>query len=252
MALENQNLVDSSKDNGAGTRLSIRSYTFASHTHAHDHHQLVLPLVGGVNIHTGRHEGRAVPGQCIITLAGDEHRFEPEDGSRFLVADMDELPENLSALDESFVRISAPVQAFCFFAQTQLEDTVNASLEQSMGECFFKLIGEETFLPAADPRIERVANHLKNNPRLNPTLPQLAELACLSLSQLKSLFKKQLGQTPGQYLLACRMEKARALLVHTDYPVNVIASRVGYQDPSAFSHRFSVYFGYSPRKLRTS
>ncbi|AHE49270.1 arabinose operon regulatory protein [Aeromonas hydrophila 4AK4] len=75
-------------------------------------------------------------------------------------------------------------------------------------------------------------------------------MACLSISQFKALFKKETGQTPGQYLLHLRMEKARALLVNTDYPINVIAGDVGYQDSSAFSSRFSQYYGYPPRKLR--
>lgn len=114
-------------------RLSIRYYTFVSHTHSHDFHQLVLPLVGTVDIHTGRHEGRAAPGQCIITLSGDEHHFAPEKGSRFLVADLNGLPSNMQPLQDSFVRVSAPMQAFCFFAQTQLEHRVSPLLEKTRG-----------------------------------------------------------------------------------------------------------------------
>lgn len=233
-------------------RLSIRSYTFVSHTHAHDHHQLVLPLVGTVDIHTGRHEGRAAPGQCIITLAGDEHCFAPEKGSCFLVADLDELPPNVTVLDDSFVRISEPLQAFCYFAQKQLEHSVNPLLEQSMGELFVQMLGEQPFLASVDPRISRVIANLEGDLSMSPTLVELAEIACVSLSRLKTLFKAETGKTIGQYQLDLRMEKAKALLVHTDYPVNLIANQVGYQDLSAFSHRFSSHFGYSPRRLRAN
>ncbi|WED28381.1 helix-turn-helix transcriptional regulator [Vibrio sp. DW001] len=59
-----------------------------------------------------------------------------------------------------------------------------------------------------------------------------------------------MGENITQYLLALRMDKARALLTHTDYPVSIIANMVGYQDTAAFSHRFSAYFGHSPRKSR--
>ncbi len=45
------------------------------------------------------------------------------------------------------------------------------------------------------------------------------------------------------------MEKAKALLTHTDLPVQLIAERVGYTDLSAFSRRFSIHFGLSPREL---
>ncbi len=232
-------------------RLSIRSYTFVSHTHSHDFHQLVLPLVGTVDIDTGRHQGRAAPGQCIITLADDEHRFAPEKGSCFLVADLEELPSNMQSLQDSFVRVSAPMQAFCHFAQKQLEHQVSPTLEQQLGEWFVVLMAEQSFLATMDPRIARVVEYLDRDPGVSPALSELASVACLSLSQLKTLFRQETGQTPGQYLLARRMEKAKALLVHTDYPVSLIAGQVGYQDPSAFSHRFTCYFGFSPRKLRS-
>ncbi|WP_350629915.1 helix-turn-helix domain-containing protein, partial [Pseudoalteromonas sp. Q36-MNA-CIBAN-0048] len=44
-----------------------------------------------------------------------------------------------------------------------------------------------------------------------------------------------------------RMQKAKALLTHTDLPIQIIAEQVGYNDLSAFSRRFSLYFGLSPR-----
>lgn len=232
-------------------RLSIRSYRFVSHTHYHDFHQLVLPLVGSVDIDTGRHQGRAAPGQCVITLAGDQHRFAPEQGSSFLVADLDELPANMQPLQDSFVRVSAPMQAFCYFAQKQLEHRVSPTLEQQMGGWFVQLMAEQTFLPTMDPRIARVVEHLEKDLSASPSLAELASVACLSLSQLKTLFKKETGKTSGQYLLALRMEKARALLAHTDYPINLIATQLGYQDLSAFSHRFASHFDFSPRKLRS-
>ncbi len=231
-------------------KLSIRSYTFVSHTHAHDHHQLVFPLIGAVDMHTGRHTGRGVPGQCIITLAGDEHTFAPEKGSYFLVADLSELPANIEKLQESFVKISEPVQAFCFFVQKQLEYRTSPTLESSMGKWFFQLLSEQPFLLNTDKRISRAIELLENDIRMSPSLDELASVACLSISQFKALFKKETSQTPGHYLLHLRMEKARALLVNTDYPINVIAGDVGYQDSSAFSSRFSQYFGYPPRKLR--
>lgn len=233
------------------TRLSIRSYTFVSHTHAHDYHQLVLPLIGAVDIHTGRHQGRAIPGQGIITLSGDEHTFAPEKGSYFLVADMDKLPQNLQQLDVSFVNVSAPMQAFCFFVQKQLEHRVSPTLELGMGEWFATLLSEQTFLHTLDARIASIIEHFEKDLSLSSSLKELASIACLSVSQLKTLFKKETGKTTGQYLLQLRMEKAQALLVHTDYPINIIANQIGYQDLSAFSHRFSCYFGYSPRKLRS-
>ena len=46
------------------------------------------------------------------------------------------------------------------------------------------------------------------------------------------------------------MEKARALLTHTDLPVQQVAEQVGYGDVSAFSRRFTRHVGLSPRRFR--
>lgn len=231
-------------------RLSIRSYSFSSHTHAHPFHQLVLPLIGSVFIDTGRHQGKASPGDCIITLADQPHHFAPDAGSAFLVADMEQLPDNLTGIDESFVRVPAPIQAFCFFVQKQLEHKVSPDLEQQMGCWFVQLLNEHSFSAVADPRIQKAIDYMVADLSLTPSIDELSQSVYLSSSQFKKLFRQQTGKSSGQYLLQQRMNKARALLTHTDYPVSVIAQQLGYQDLSAFSHRFSQHFGFSPRKLR--
>ena len=77
----------------------------------------------------------------------------------------------------------------------------------------------------------------------------LARIACLSATQFKKLFREQMGVSAGHHVTAMRMEKARALLIHTDLPVQRVAETVGYHDLSAFSRRFSAHFGLPPSKL---
>ncbi|WP_332248847.1 AraC family transcriptional regulator [Psychromonas ingrahamii] len=78
---------------------------------------------------------------------------------------------------------------------------------------------------------------------------ELAKIAYLSPTQFKKLFTNNLGISAYKYITQKRMEKAKALLTHTDLPVQLIAQQVGYNDLSAFSRRFSLYFGLSPRAL---
>ena len=66
----------------------------------------------------------------------------------------------------------------------------------------------------------------------------------------KKLFKIQTGMTVMKYVTKLRMEKAQALLTHTDYPLPIIGEKVGYKEPSAFSRKFSQYFGLSPTKFK--
>ena len=57
--------------------------------------------------------------------------------------------------------------------------------------------------------------------------------------------------TVMKYVTKLRMEKAQALLTHTDYPLQIIGEKVGYKELSAFSRKFSQYFGLSPTKFKT-
>jgi AraC-like DNA-binding protein len=185
-----------------------------------------------------------------VFLAGCEHRFVPDEQSSFLVADMDELPVSLQNLDHPIVSIPPVVQSFCCYAQIQLERPVSAELYEIMGDMFMSLLKEQTFMPRVELRIAKVLEYLEQDLSMTPSLLELANVACLSVSQLKKLFKKETSKTTSQYLLDLRMVKARGLLAHTDTPIGLIANLVGYQDISTFSHRFSAYFGHSPRNSR--
>ncbi|MCT7655312.1 helix-turn-helix transcriptional regulator [Oceanimonas sp. NS1] len=52
-----------------------------------------------------------------------------------------------------------------------------------------------------------------------------------------------------QYVTQKRMDKARALIQHTDYSIQLVAELVGYTDLSAFSRRFSQHFGMTPTRF---
>jgi AraC-like DNA-binding protein len=80
-------------------------------------------------------------------------------------------------------------------------------------------------------------------------IKRLAESAFLSETQFKKLFKQHTGMTVMKYVTKLRMEKALALLTHTDYPLQIIGEKVGYKEPSTFSRKFSQYFGLSPTKF---
>lgn len=231
----------------SAAQLSIRSYTLIMHAHAHSYHQLVLPVHGVIDIMVSGQQGNIGPGHAVVIPAETTHSFRANEQSRFLVADVDTLPANVQALQTPFISISAPLRTFCEFADQQLQHQLNPTLEHSIGELFLLLLAEQAFKPRVDARIARVQEYLKADLSVTPPLDELAALACLSLSQYKTLFKQQSGQSTGQYLLGLRMEKARALLAHTDYPIGRVAEQVGYQDASAFSRRFSAHFGQAPR-----
>ncbi len=83
-------------------------------------------------------------------------------------------------------------------------------------------------------------------------LPDLAHLAGLSLSSFKRKFKEVFGQSPNQYIIGRRVERAKFLLQSSTFNVSEIAYDVGFNDLSHFSKTFHNLVGLSPSEYRSS
>ncbi|MCG7499795.1 AraC family transcriptional regulator [Vibrio sp. Of7-15] len=230
--------------------LTIRTYTKQRKGHAHLHHQLVLPIQGVILIELDGYEGKVAVGECVVIQAGTFHLFRADEAARFIVADLNTLPCNLLSMDSLVFSISSPLKSYLSFVERQLEHQVDSSIESTMILMFHQLLALQKANEQMDPRIRVVIQHISEDLAAEFTVNGLASLACLSPTQFKKVFKQSTGQSVLQYITAQKMERAKALLTHTDIPVQLISEQVGYGDVSAFSRRFSVFFGISPRQLR--
>lgn len=82
------------------------------------------------------------------------------------------------------------------------------------------------------------------------TLDSLAKSLSVNKNYLCSIFKKQIGVSPMQYLIKLRMEAAAQRLTETEEAVTSVAKYVGYKDPLHFSKAFKAYSGQSPTQYR--
>lgn len=227
-------------------QFSIRSYNRQRKGHVHDYHQLVLPLLGVINIELTSYEGKVAPGECVIIKQGQMHHFTANQEAKFLVADMFELPDNILQSDSVVFSITPPLISYLSFIEKQLENQINPQLEQSIFSTFALLLEEQQLFRQIDHRIRFVIAYVLENLSDNLTIDALAKVACLSQTQFKKVFTQQVGLSVSKHITKERMEKAKALLIHTDYPIQIIAEQVGYADLSAFSRRFSQYYGLTP------
>jgi len=227
--------------------LSIRAYTSQIRSHFHQFHQLVLPLHGAIDIKVGGYTGKVSFGDCVIIKAGQQHDFRADDAARFIVVDMENLPDNITESNIAKFSINPPLLAYIQFIDKQLAHQVNKQVESTAFELFYQLLAQQTCNERIDPRIAEVIHFIKQDISVLLSIEQLADIACLSTSQYKKLFKQNMTMTTHKYITELRMEKASALLAHTDLPIRIVAEQVGYQDLSAFSRRFSNYFGQSPK-----
>jgi AraC-like DNA-binding protein len=83
-------------------------------------------------------------------------------------------------------------------------------------------------------------------------VPTLARAAHLSPAHFSREFRSAFGETPHQYLLTRRLERAAALLRNTDYTVADICLAVGLRSVGSFTTSFSRTFGASPTVYRAA
>jgi AraC-like DNA-binding protein len=83
-------------------------------------------------------------------------------------------------------------------------------------------------------------------------VPTLARAAHLSPAHFSREFRRAFGETPHQYLLTRRLERAAALLRNTDHSVADICLAVGLLSLGSFTTSFSRTFGLSPTAYRAA
>ncbi len=78
------------------------------------------------------------------------------------------------------------------------------------------------------------------------TVADLAAAASLSRAHFSREFKRLYGESPHEYLLTRRLERAAALLRTTNRPVTDIAYSVGLSSLGSFTTSFTRIYGRSP------
>ncbi|HEX4107862.1 MAG TPA: helix-turn-helix transcriptional regulator [Solirubrobacteraceae bacterium] len=82
------------------------------------------------------------------------------------------------------------------------------------------------------------------------SVADLAAAAGLSPAHFSREFRRAFGESPHQYLLTRRLERAAALLRNTDHSVAEVCLSVGLTSVGSFTTSFSRMFGISPTAYR--
>jgi len=82
------------------------------------------------------------------------------------------------------------------------------------------------------------------------SLSTIADKFNITPQYLSAIFKEKTGQNISDYIQNLRMNRAKELLLTTDYPVSQIAKMIGYTEVSGFTKAFKKFEGVSPNKFR--
>jgi AraC-like DNA-binding protein len=83
-------------------------------------------------------------------------------------------------------------------------------------------------------------------------VPTLAAAAHLSPAHFTREFRRVFGETPHQYLLTRRLERAAAMLRNTDHSVADICFDVGLASVGSFTTSFRRVYGVTPTEYRAA
>ncbi len=95
----------------------------------------------------------------------------------------------------------------------------------------------------------RLVEFIKSHLDQDLSLAQLADVAAISVSHLKVLFRRTYGMPVHQYVIRCRVERARSLLVAGELPISQIALATGFAHQSHMAQAMKRVLGVTPANI---
>ncbi|NSW91448.1 MAG: helix-turn-helix domain-containing protein [Firmicutes bacterium] len=99
-------------------------------------------------------------------------------------------------------------------------------------------------------KIEQVKTYIEKNIFSDLSLDIVADMIAVTPQYLCKLFKEHTGINYKNYLTRIKMEKAAELIKSTNKPINEIAEKLGYNNPSYFIQKFREIHGQTPGDFR--
>ena len=99
-------------------------------------------------------------------------------------------------------------------------------------------------------QIRRVLSHVDSNLDTTIRNNDLAAVARLCESHFNVAFRQSVGQSPHEYIIRRRMERAQGLMLSTDKGLSEIAAECGLADQPHFTRLFRRVVGESPAAWR--
>ncbi len=99
-------------------------------------------------------------------------------------------------------------------------------------------------------KLQRVVEFIIDHLSEDLLLGAMAQEVGMSQYHFARLFKQSTGLSPYQYVIHCRVERAKMLLLQSKLKISEIASLVGFADQSQFTRHFKRLLGVTPTEIR--
>lgn len=96
-------------------------------------------------------------------------------------------------------------------------------------------------------KLQQVIDYINANLDRNLSLRELSNVVQMSPHYFSGLFKQSTGTTPHQYVIRCRIERAKYLIQQNKLSLANIATQVGFADQSHLHRHFKHLVGVTPK-----
>ena len=114
----------------------------------------------------------------------------------------------------------------------------------------FDIRNQEFEGKSVERTIRKACLFFRENLNKNIVIEELAGEFNVGYSYFRQMFKKYTGFSPVQYHLSLRMQRAKDLMVSTDYSFKEIALELGFESYFYFSRVFRDKTGQSPKEFK--
>jgi AraC-like DNA-binding protein len=236
--------------------LSFRSYGATYDIHAHGYVQIVLPVLGELEVEVEGLSDKVDARQGIFIAPSMKHCQSANGVNRFLILDFESshISEQLFDCFTKTPRLEVSGAAHYLIHYLGLSSEQKGSVDSSIAKYAVPLL-LDALLDAPSTPASRLSSLLcRIEQKLGEywSVARMAGSLEISESRLYAIFQNQLQTSPQAWLTEVRIRHAQHLLAHTDRPIAEIALYLGYSDQTALTRAMRRRLQRTPAEFRRS
>jgi AraC family transcriptional regulator len=224
-----------------------------------DHPVIVIHFGPSVYIHCRRgpwkHSGLSVHGDIDIVPTGVPGRWEMKEEDHVLALDVENQP-GVEIVNRFQIR-DPQIERLAWKMKTEMDAGYpNGRLYLDSLGC---AVAENLFCrySSASPpalsrgglggqRLKQVIAYIEDNLSHDLSLKEIADIAGVSVSHIKTTFRESVGLPVHQYVIQRRVDRAQMMLREGKLPISRIAAETGFAHQSHLSYHVRRILGVSP------